>query len=194
VATSWDPNPDALVSALAISGSTIYAGGNFTTIGGQLRNDLAALDAGTGQASPWNPSGNGGVSTLAVGNVDVFAGGRFTSVDDVPQSYVAAIESTAPTGVEPHSDPSGVRVSLACAPNPFGASARIRYRLPNTETSSLALYDVRGRLVRTLLPAASQTVGWHELPLEGRGLPAGVYLCRLRVGSRVVATKVRRLP
>jgi hypothetical protein len=179
---------------LAISGSTIYAGGYFTTIGGQPRNYLAALDAGTGQASSWSPSVNGGVSTLAVGNVDVFAGGSFTSVDNLPQSYLAAIESTAPTGVEPPSAPGGVGVSLACAPNPFGASARIRYRLPSSETSSLALYDVRGRLVRTLLPSASQTVGWHEVSLDGRGLPAGMYLCRLRVGSRAVATKVRRLP
>jgi len=48
---SWNPGSDGWVRALAMRGSTVYVGGWFTQIGGQSRNYLAALDAGTGMAS-----------------------------------------------------------------------------------------------------------------------------------------------
>jgi hypothetical protein len=38
------------VDALAVSGSTVYAGGSFDIIGGRERHGIAALDATTGLA------------------------------------------------------------------------------------------------------------------------------------------------
>src|SRR5206468_1528981 len=66
LATPWDPNANGSVSALALDGTTVCTGGNFTSIGGLTRNNIAALDATTGQATPWNPSANGVVDALAV--------------------------------------------------------------------------------------------------------------------------------
>src|SRR5438128_2631663 len=49
LATAWNPtatgSSNAYVSALAVSGTTVYAGGAFTSIGGQPRTYMAALDA-----------------------------------------------------------------------------------------------------------------------------------------------------
>jgi hypothetical protein len=42
-----------------------YIGGNFTSIGGQQRNGLAALNATTGQATAWNPDAANIVRALA---------------------------------------------------------------------------------------------------------------------------------
>jgi hypothetical protein len=39
----WDPDPNSNVSGLDISGSILYAVGNFTVIGGQYRSSLAAF-------------------------------------------------------------------------------------------------------------------------------------------------------
>ena len=56
-ARAGTPTPTAAVHALAVSGSTVYAGGDFTTIGGQTRNHIAALDAATGTLdAAWDPN------------------------------------------------------------------------------------------------------------------------------------------
>ena len=100
-ATAWNPNasdPGSGVNALAVSGSTVYAGGRFSSIGGQVRNNIAALDAATGTATPWNPNANSYVKALAVSGATLYAGGQFTAIGELPQSDVAAI-TTATTGV-----------------------------------------------------------------------------------------------
>ena len=61
-ATAWNPNANGSVCALAVSGSTVYAGGDFTSIGGEDRNNIAALDAQTGKATAWNPNADDSVS------------------------------------------------------------------------------------------------------------------------------------
>ena len=42
--TTWDPNLDGVVYALALSGSTLYAGGQFSTIGGSACRRLAVFN------------------------------------------------------------------------------------------------------------------------------------------------------
>ncbi len=60
--TAWNPNASGNaagyfgVSTLVVSGSTVYAGGNFTSIGGHARHYIAALNARTGSATAWNPN------------------------------------------------------------------------------------------------------------------------------------------
>jgi len=115
-ATAWDPGvtvtgfPSTVVRALAVSGGTVYVGGDFSfEIGGQLRNRIAALDAETGLATPWNPNADNPVFALAATEGTVYAGGFFTSVGGQARSRIAALD--AATG-------------LATAWNP-GASAPV---------------------------------------------------------------------
>jgi hypothetical protein len=99
LATAWDPEPSsagyATVYALAVSGSTIYAGGDFTSIGGQTRNHIAALDAGTGLATAWDPNASTSVRALAVAGSTVYAGGWFTSIGDVGRNNIAALDASS---------------------------------------------------------------------------------------------------
>jgi alpha-tubulin suppressor-like RCC1 family protein len=100
IATSWNPNAggggvSGGVSALAISGSTVYTGGGFTTIGGQTRNRIAAIDAATGIATSWNPNASGGgVSALAISGSTVYAGGAFTTIGGQTRNRIAAIDAS----------------------------------------------------------------------------------------------------
>jgi len=83
------------ISALATSDSTIFVGGSFTSIAGQPRNHLAALEA-SGAATDWNPDINGTVGTLQVFGSTLYAGGQFSSVGPIAQRSFAEFAS-APT-------------------------------------------------------------------------------------------------
>lgn len=101
LATSWNPNANSTVRVILVSGSTVYLGGNFATlggIGGQARNNIAAVDNTTGTALAWNPSVNGAVRTLALVGGTMYAGGEFDSAGgETLRNNIAAFDAT--TGV-----------------------------------------------------------------------------------------------
>ena len=72
-------------------------------------------------------------------------------------------------------------------PNPFNPTTLIRYTVPEGARVTLAVYDTRGRLIRTLVDER-QPPGNYEVAWDGRGrnggvVPSGVYFARLRAGS-----------
>jgi hypothetical protein len=87
------------------------------------------------------------------------------------------------------------RPSLAAAfPNPFRSSLALRYQMPCAGRVSLKVYDMTGRLVKTLANG-TETPGTHiasfrGLDDKGRSLPAGVYLVRFTAGNVVDARRV----
>jgi hypothetical protein len=82
--TTWDPEPDFEVDALALDANdNVYAGGQFTAIGGRTRIGLARLAATGGAAdATWNPGPDGQIAVLAIdnGNGNLFAGGNFANI------------------------------------------------------------------------------------------------------------------
>lgn len=96
--TPW--NPDAgvtspLVRALTVGGRSLYAGGQFTRIGGEFRNRLAGINPINGLSHSWNPDLNGLVRNIAFGPGLAFVGGDFTTIGGRSPAYFAAL-STAP--------------------------------------------------------------------------------------------------
>lgn len=88
----WDPGTNTTVSAIAVCGSVVYVGGNFTTLGGQPRSFLGSVDAATGAVTSWNPGPNSSVSILVADATTLYAGGLFTSVAAQARQYAAAFD------------------------------------------------------------------------------------------------------
>ncbi|MEO5989865.1 MAG: PQQ-binding-like beta-propeller repeat protein [Candidatus Eisenbacteria bacterium] len=81
-----------MVSALATDGTTLYAGGLFTALGGQARSNIAAVDPLTGLATAWNPGADNQVTSLAIGDSAVYAGGTFTHAGGATRTGVVALD------------------------------------------------------------------------------------------------------
>lgn len=66
--------------SLDAEGSTLYAGGTFTTAGGQSRSGLAAIGAADGLATAWEPAltMSGGLREVKITDEGLWAGGLFT--------------------------------------------------------------------------------------------------------------------
>ncbi len=87
---SWNPNLNGGVQAIAVSGSNVYLGGNFTTVGGATRNRAAAVGT-DGTLTGWNPNLDGGVLAIGVSGSNVYLGGYFTIVGGAARNYAAAV-------------------------------------------------------------------------------------------------------
>jgi hypothetical protein len=83
--TTWDPDVNGTVRALALSGSTLYAGGEFTAVGGGTSRDkLASFTIPAGTLTSWNPGVWGRVLALAASGDTIYAGGDFNAVRASP--------------------------------------------------------------------------------------------------------------
>jgi hypothetical protein len=118
VLADWSPVANGEITALAVEGSTAYIGGNFTEVGGQPRNYLAAVDTTTGNVTDWNPNvtisayaGIGPVTALAISGSTVYVGGMFSEVSAQPRNNLAAVDKT--TGVPSSWNPSATIASGA---------------------------------------------------------------------------------
>jgi hypothetical protein len=76
---------------------------------------------------------------------------------------------------------------VGARPNPFNPRTTIDFELASAAEVQLAVYDLTGMRVRTLLaaplPAGRHESTWDGLDDEGRHVPSGVYLARLRAGG-----------
>ena len=111
-----------------------------------------------------------------------------TGVDLHPNviRMITGVNSPA-TAVEAVEEAPPARFSLQPNyPNPFTTTTHVRFAITTPQAVTLAVYDVFGRRVATLVDAF-KPAGTYEARFDARGLAAGVYVYRLQAGSTVEA-------
>ncbi len=87
-------------------------------------------------------------------------------------------------------------LALAASPNPARADATLSYALPKDGEVSIEVFDLQGRLVRSLVsghqPAGRHSVRWDGRDGAGQSPPAGVYLARIRSNGQERQLKLVR--
>jgi photosystem II stability/assembly factor-like uncharacterized protein len=75
-------------------------------------------------------------------------------------------------------------------PNPFNPTTNIKFDIPVSMSGAIVelnIYDLNGRLVRTLLkdskPQGEYSVKWNGFDNTDRAVASGVYICRLTAGA-----------
>ncbi|MCD4848100.1 MAG: PQQ-binding-like beta-propeller repeat protein [Candidatus Aegiribacteria sp.] len=79
------------------------------------------------------------------------------------------------------------RLALCASPNPFYSAASISFELSEPGWTSVTVYDLSGRIVRTLenseLGTGQHSIVWDGRRKNGEPVSAGLYLCRIESGG-----------
>ncbi len=66
---------------LVAAGTSVYAGGWFTSIGGTATGYLGAVDRTTGTVTSWNPDAYGVIHTISTSATQIYIGGEFGRIN-----------------------------------------------------------------------------------------------------------------
>ena len=116
--------------------------------------------------------------------VDCFEGGwGWIAVDEISIA-------NATTAIE--EKPSAVPAKFELAqnfPNPFNPTTQIQYTLAKNTKVEIAVYDLLGHKVATLVNAYQNT-GSHKVVWDASGASAGVYLYQMKVENQIFTKKM----
>lgn len=162
--------PDAHIDGLDIPGLQTFTTGSVSGIGdfnGDGLNDFAISSQSLDSAD------------VNRGAINIFSGWE-KSVTDVPYDF----EPTLPDNYQLAQN----------YPNPFNPSTTIQFALPAAGQTRLAIFNMLGRRVTTLidnhLAAGSYTLTWNGTSATGEQVASGVYVYRLQSGDYVTSRKM----
>lgn len=99
-----------------------------------------------------------------------------------PSLLGSGVEIAAAEPIVSDDEPTRALAFRGGIPNPFRTDTAIRFTMPVSGHVTLRVYDVAGKLVRTLVDAQLPP-GDHNALLRGDGLASGTYFTVLRVGQ-----------
>lgn len=144
---------------------------------------------------PYCQPGVGDLADLALtaAGHPVFAWTVKDTIAGVPQPRRVMLARPASlVGVEPGLP--ALSATLTAWPNPFNPTVNLAGRVGPNDRPSLAVFDLRGRLVTSLAidPAADGafTARWDGRDADGRAVASGAYVAKLGQGQRAVSRRV----
>ena len=88
--------------------------------------------------------------------------------------------------------------AIGAAPNPFRTTLELRFEQRAPGPVVAAVFDARGRLVRTLLSdawsqAGPRTIAWDGHLANGASAPAGLYFARIRAAGEESTRRIVKI-
>jgi len=109
--------------------------------------------------------------------VSSFSGGMPVAADTISFTITGTGISPAPSRL----------LELTVTPNPFVSAASISFELSEPGFTSVAIYDLAGRIVCVLaedgMPAGKHSVQWNGVNDSGVPVSPGLYFCGIRSGG-----------
>ncbi|MGD9140689.1 MAG: FG-GAP-like repeat-containing protein [bacterium] len=103
------------------------------------------------------------------------------------------IHETQMASIGQRESPLRIRLSEA-RPNPSAGGSALWFSISGRAAVSAAVYDVRGRLVASVLdgvfPAGSHSFTWDGKDIDGNDVTQGVYFCRFSAGDALEVRKI----
>jgi hypothetical protein len=194
----WNRGYDGLHARLHLAGATIVGGAGRFALGEPFVAQLLELDAATFDVV-FDDAGATAESTYTA--TLIFETGDDPAIPgaaaqaDVVYTLLARLSNPLVDAGDPD-EGAAPTLTLLYAPNPNPvtvARASLRFDLPRAGRASLAVFDVRGRHVATLVDG-ERAVGRHAVQWDGReigGRPAGngVYFAQLVGPDGVVSNR-----
>ena len=97
------------------------------------------------------------------------------------REFCIFVEALGLTSTPPVNSPDRFAI-VSAYPNPFNSILTITYALPTNSYISLAVYDLSGRNVVTLVEGQKET-GYHEVNWNSSNLATGIYLVRMEASG-----------
>ena len=93
----WNPNITGGVGvfSIAVSGTDVYVGGDFTTVGGAAKTRAAKLTGATGALDgTWNPNPNGSIiNTITINGGSIYLGGTFSTAGGLDRTNAVKVNN-----------------------------------------------------------------------------------------------------
>lgn len=119
---------------------------------------------------------------------DVTGLGDAVTVTVGPQSVTTLVSDVAPVAVD--AGPDRLLSLAQNRPNPVGAGPTpLTYTLPTASPVALAVFDVLGQQVATLVDEI-QAAGDHEVVFDGSSLASGIYVYRLTASGQTAQRRM----
>ncbi|MBN1755002.1 T9SS type A sorting domain-containing protein [bacterium] len=132
-------------------------------------------DSGNGSASLfWAPdSGELGLYKLIIICWDYY---------DEADSTIIFLEVGYSIGIDENKVPYQYQLYPAY-PNPFNASTRISYEVPEVGPVKISIYDILGKEIQALVVRKQHPAGRFTLLYDASEIPAGIYWCRMEAAE-----------
>ncbi len=168
---NWDEATEADFDYFTIYGSTLpFLDGTAELVGYTTGNtfDVSTMPHGHYHLTVTDFNGNVGPATSTMG--------------------VSSVDGTVPTTWRLGSN----------VPNPFNPTTRISFDVPDARLVNLVIFDISGRLVRTLvdgelLQSKSHSREWNGTNDSGQKVAAGVYFYRMEAGDFIETKRMTLL-